>query len=140
MFSYTPLSKRQLAGTRYRKIRQTTEALSNLHAIPDDILEEMTFTRTDIQALRKDFTQANLSCSKTFTVCHSCFKALKGKHIRKDAKNFSDYDCNICNTPSKLTYSSTLHKATWTNHKIQHSTNLKIAKAYCIENFPELFL
>jgi hypothetical protein len=91
----------------------------------------MKITHSELVALRKDFAAARLANCKTFTVCPSCYKALKKRKPRKDSKNLSCYDCNICGLPSR-------HELP--TYKIRHSVPLKEATAKLQKENPELFL
>ena len=130
-----PMSKtpKQLAGRRFKALKHATTAFTHLHSIPDDILKDMNLTHSDLQELRRSFKKASLWNSKTFTICPTCYKALKKRKPRKDSKNHSHYKYNICEkTPS--------YKLGEYNYVIHHSTKLKDAYNFLHTEHPELFI
>ena len=124
---------KQLAGRRFKALKHATTAFTHLHNIPDDILEDMNLTHSDLQELRRSFKKASLWNSKTFTICSTCYKALKKRKPRKDSTNHSHYNCNICDKPSSFRLEES-------NYIIHHSTKLKDAYNFLHTEHPELFV
>ena len=129
--------RKQEAGRKFKMHRDTLQALSILQFKSDHrIFRAAGITGTQINNLANAYRTEALLQSKTFTVCATCYQALKSRAPRKTAKNFSHFDCNLCNTVKP--YSP--FNGRESHYKIRHTTDLRTAQDYIRTNFPELFV
>lgn len=91
---------------------------------------------------RKAYTHEHLQTSKTFTVCPTCYEALRGRAPRKVSKSTqTDYDCNICGKSNYIYRPGAgVGALNHQNRKIHHTSTLAEANNYVRSAYPELFL
>jgi len=131
--------KKGAAHARYKAITEVKHLLKRLTwYVPYDILQLTGLSPDMLNKAREDFNKQTLLQSKTFTVCPTCYAALKPRaaKLNKPPKaGYSPFACNLCQaeTYSKVTY-------TWTNRKIRHSLTLADTQVWIRAEHPELFI
>jgi hypothetical protein len=124
---------------RYKQHKAILEGFKGLCSyLSDDMARTIGIDKSALYGARKAYTHAHLQASKTFTVCPTCYEALRGRAPRKASKSsYSDHVCNICGAGpfpvSRIGVGSS-------NRKIHHTSTLAEANTYVRSTYPELFV
>ena len=124
--------KRGIAGQKHKQITNLKNALNTLvYMIPKGILQTTDINYSELVSIRNKLNTAILNQSKTFTVCPKCYSLIKTRKPSKNTKNFSSYNCNICNA-----------KNDWLSgfRKIRHKTDLQTTLKELQNKYPEHFI
>ena len=130
----TTALNRSKAQRRFKDITTARRGLWALQALDPDILNHMGVTYEQVRTLSLKLRESTRALSKSFHVCNSCNKALRGRNLRKDSKRGFSNKCALCGTVQDA------YAANFTIRQIRHTTNLETAKAYMQENHPEIYL
>lgn len=99
--------------------------------LSDDMARIIGIDKQALHNARTLYTHERIQASKTFTVCPTCYEALRSRTPRKISKSTATpYNCNICDKPNHYNQ----------NRKIHHTTTLSEANNYVRSTYPELFV
>jgi hypothetical protein len=126
---------KSLNYSRYIAINRTIHAAHLLaYSTPADILSEADLTSFDLISLKGKLLNATRELSHSYVLCPTCRKALTGNSARKDSKQSTYDNCQICDSSIPLTENYYHYK--YTSRKY----TLKQAKAKLNQTHPELFI